>query len=137
MRMERRADGRRYAGRRPDEAAADAMASAAVHGYALELRPETPVVRDEHFLERNIATGTWREIDALHGLWADAGCGWVNLRFGIEGGGAIVRVEANPTGAPFAEGALPDLLPGFDCGRLMTADEYDAHLPACGTKLGD
>lgn len=132
MRVERRADGRRYGGRRPFEAAAEAIGHASSEGFALELRPETPVIPDEAHLERGIAAGIWQEIDGLHGSWADAGCHWVNLRFGIDDGAAIVRVEANPTGSPLPDGVLPDLLPGFDCHRLLSAAELESRHPRRG-----
>lgn len=79
------------------------------------LRPETPVVPDERFRDRNLAADIWAEIDDLHRRWAEIGCAWVNLRFGVDDGVAIIRVEANPDGQPLPDRGLPACNGGFDC----------------------
>ena len=121
---ERAADGRTYWGFKPREMAAHAAAHAAEHGFHLELHPDTPVLVHELFGGRGIASGTWGEIDSLLRKWADIGCTWVNLRFGLDGGHAIVRVEANPWGESLPDGGLPACNGGFDCHRLMSWDEF-------------
>lgn len=124
MHAERRADGRIYWGRRPDQMASLAAHHAREHGRVLELRPDTPVVVDAHFAGRGIAAGTWGMIDDLHERWAEIGCSWVNLRFGLEDGEAIVRVEANPSGEPLAGGGLPACNGGFDCHLVLGHAEF-------------
>jgi hypothetical protein len=124
MEGERRAEGRVYWGHRPDEQAAFAREHAAEHGWTLELWPDTPVVIDEHHSDRGIAAGTWGQIETLLERWAGIGCAWVNMRFGIEGGAAIVRVEANPFGEPLPDGGLPACNGGLDCHTILGHEEF-------------
>lgn len=106
--------------RTADDLATECVEMAAVAGFDLVLRPQTPIIPDEAFpfasypptLTRR---GTWGELDALLARWSDAGCRWVNLRFGIErDGSAIVRYEAKPDGWPNEGGTPPQLNGGFD-----------------------
>ena len=127
---ERTADGRTYWGNRPDELAALCIAQAAGQGFALVLRPDTPVIPDERFpfeAYRPVLTeaGTWSEIDALARYWGDVGCGWVNLRFSIDDHGrATVRFEAKPDGEPLPGGGIPAFNGGFDGHRLAAEESH-------------
>jgi hypothetical protein len=124
------ADGRTYWGGRPDELAAHCVEHAATHGLALVLQPDTPVVPDETFpfdAYDPVLTEstTWSEIETFVRNLGDVGCGWVNLRFAIEAdGSAMVRYEAKPDGEPLPDGGIPGCNGGFDCGRLMSYDEF-------------
>ena len=79
----------------PDELAEICVQQAARDGYALSLRPDTPVIPDQlapWLTERT----TWADIEGLRRRLADVGCTWVNLRFSLDPRGAIVRYEARP-----------------------------------------
>jgi hypothetical protein len=122
---ERAEDGRIYWGRRPDELAAICVMDAEEHGFALELRPETPVVPDERFTWLVECT-TWADIEGLVRRLGDVGCAWVNLRFALaDDGTAVVRYEAMPCGEPLPDGGIPACNGGFDCHRLMSHEEFE------------
>lgn len=115
-----RASASGWSPRTPRELATACVESAAAEGFELELRPDTPLVPDEAFPFDTYAPtltgrGGWADVDSFVTRWADAGCRWVNLRFGIEpDGSAIVRYEAKPDGWPNEDGAPPQMNGGFD-----------------------
>jgi hypothetical protein len=128
-RGEQAPDGRIYGGLRPDELARLCVADAVRDGFDLDLRPYTPVIPDEHFAQLTERT-TWAEIEALVRHLSDIGCSWVNLRFAIEeDGSALVRYEANPSGAPNDGGWIPACNGGFDAHRLMSYEEFRLRYP--------
>lgn len=97
--------------RTPGHLAEAAIEMAAQDGYALPLRPDTPVIPDELAWWLSERT-TWVDIDGLRRRLADVGCTWVNLRFSLDAHGAIVRYEARPDGE--SRDRLPDCNGGFD-----------------------
>ncbi len=76
--------------------------------------------------------GSWGDIETLVRHWAAIGCDWVNLRFALDDEGrALVRYEAQPDGEPLEpDRRLPSFNGGFDTHRLMSRDEFAAHLAA-------
>jgi hypothetical protein len=124
----------RYPGSDPDEFAASCIESAAEYGFVLVVRPDTPVIPDEvhpWFTTR----GTWADIDILAREWAEVGCRWINLRFGLdEDGAAVVRYEGQPDqGGPYRKGYYPWLNGGFDVHRLLPHEEWSAQIRDHGT----
>ncbi len=109
------------------ELAALCVADAAREGYSLELTPETPVVPDEDFLDL-VERGTWGGIDAMTAHWTATGCSWVNLRFAIEDGRALIRYEANPSGEPLWWGGPPQFNGGFDLHRVIGQREMSRRI---------
>jgi hypothetical protein len=103
------------------------------HGFRLDLRPETPVVVDEHHLDRGLASGIWGEIDGLTRRWGDVGAAWVNLRFGLDDHGrAIIQVEANHSGEALPDGGIPACNGGFDRDRLLSGADFERYHPRGG-----
>jgi hypothetical protein len=119
------------------------MAQAARDGFALVIRPDTPVFPDEKFpfesyhpllTERR----TWSEIETLARYWGDVGCGWVNLRFAIDdAGNAVVRYEAKPDGEPLPDGGIPGFNGGFDTRQLVSDEEWRRLYPGPGQESSD
>jgi hypothetical protein len=100
------------------ELAALCVESAESEGYKLELPDETPVVPDELYPDL-VERGTWGEIDAMTAHWTAIGCSWVNLRFAIEDGRALIRYEARPDGEPLRWRGPPHFNGGFDLHRII------------------
>jgi hypothetical protein len=127
---QRTPDGRTYWGGRPEDLAKICVGHAAQEGFVLELKPDTPVVPDEHFPDLG-RVGTWGEIELLVRHLGDIGCSWVNLRFALdERGVALVRYEAKPSGEPLSDGGIPACNGGFDCHRLLTREEFERRHPS-------
>jgi len=114
-----------------ERVAASCVKHAAAHGISLELRPDTPVIPDERCIPEQHLRGTWGEIDHLFRWWTRTGCRWVNLRFSLNDDSVVtIRYEVQPEGVPLRPGRITYANGGFDCARLLSAEEFAHAHPA-------